>query len=290
MIWVAEPGNISPSLNGEETATTEAPSTNTTHRAEGAPPIAPFVRLERAISYRFKKRDLLKTALVHKSYLHAVPDFPLGSNERLEFLGDAVLGLIVSSDLYRGFPDHSEGMLTAHRGVLVRLNTLAEVAAPLNLGGYMYMSRGEEAAGGRQRSTNLGRAIEALLGAVYIDGGLKAVTRVWHTILGERTEEQIQNVLLGDYKSELQKQTQANLKVTPSYRIVETTGPDHSKVFTVEVRAGERVLAQGSGRNKQIAEQAAASEALKVLEVTGGSAEVPGDAVASLTGERDGRK
>lgn len=287
---MAEPGDVSPSLVDEETTTTEAPSTSTTHRAEGAPPIAPFVRLERAISYRFKKRDLLKTALVHKSYLHAVPDFPLGSNERLEFLGDAVLGLIVSSDLYRGFPDHSEGLLTAHRGVLVRLNTLAEVAAPLNLGKYMYMSRGEEAAGGRQRSTNLGRAIEALLGAVYIDGGLKAVTRVWHTILGERTEEQIQNVLLGDYKSELQKQTQANLKVTPSYRIVETTGPDHSKVFTVEVRAGERVLAQGSGRNKQIAEQAAASEALKVLEVTGGSAEVPGDAVASLTGERDGRK
>ena len=234
-------------------------------RAEGAVPRRPFEPLEEQVGYRFENEDLLRNAMVHKSYLHAVPDFPLGSNERLEFLGDSILGFVVSSDLYRDHPDTPEGQLTAWRGALVRLTTLAKVAEPLELGEYMYMSRGEEAAGGRTRGTNLGRAIEALLGAVYLDGGVDAVRDVWHRILGEGGASRIEEVLQGDYKSKLQQFTQANLRVTPLYRLVETLGPDHAKQFRVEVVAGERALATGVGSNKQAAEQAAAEQALGIL-------------------------
>jgi ribonuclease-3 len=233
-------------------------------RGEGAPPQRPLGELEEKIGYRFVDRQRLVNALVHKSYLHAVPDFPPGSNERL--------GFIVSSDLFSEQPGMSEGQLSALRGVLVRLTTLAQLAGPLEIGQYMYMSRGEEAAGGRARGSNMGRAIEAILGAVYLDGGLDAASTVWHTILGVRSMEQLQEVLRSDYKSALQQFTQARLKATPEYRIVGTSGPEHAKQFHVEVRAGGRVLAGGVGRNKQIAEQSAAEAALASL-----LAEMPAD-------------
>jgi ribonuclease-3 len=203
--------------------------------------------------------------MVHKSYLHAVPDFPPGSNERLEFLGDSVLGFVVSSDLYIENPGTSEGELTAWRGALVRLTTLANVAAPLELGEYMYMSRGEESAGGRTRGTVLGRAVEALLGAVYLDGGIDAARNVWRRILGEGGVARIEDVLRRDYKTQLQQFTQAHFRVTPAYELIETTGPDHAKQFRVQVAAGERILASGAGSNKQAAEQAAAEEAMSIL-------------------------
>ncbi len=231
----------------------------------GAPPKRPLSELEQAIGYSFKEEDYLRTAMVHKSYLHDVPEFSLGSNERLEFLGDAALGFIVSSDLFNEHRDVSEGQLTAWRGALVRLSTLAEVAEPLALGEYLYMSRGEEAAGGRARPSNMGRAVEALLGAVYLDGGLEAAATVWHKALGGRSIEQMQAVLSGDYKSQLQQFTQAHLKATPVYRLVNTSGPAHAQHFHVEVVADNQVLARGSGKNKQIAEQAAAQQALGAL-------------------------
>lgn len=232
---------------------------------EGALPARPLSELQEAIGYTFIDTEYLKNALVHKSYLHEVPDFPLGSNERLEFLGDAILGFMVSDDLYRTYPGVPEGTLTAWRGALVRLSTLAEVAQPIKLGEYLYMSRGEESAGGRTRGSNMGRAVEALLGAIYLDGGLDATTAVWHRILGPRSIEQFQEVLRGDYKSQLQQFTQAAMKMTPSYRLSESTGPDHARVFKVEAVVGERVLAAGVGKNKQLAEQAAARSALTLL-------------------------
>ena len=236
-------------------------------RAEGATPRRPLSELQEKIGYTFAQEDYLRNAMVHKSYLHAVPDLPGGSNERLEFLGDSVLGFIVSSDLFLSYPETPEGQLTSWRGALVRLTTLAQIAEPLELGEYMYMSRGEEVAGGRTRGTNLGRAIEALLGAVYLDGGLEAAHRVWHTILGEAesTVARIEEVLSGDFKTQLQQFTQAHLKQTPLYRMVGTSGPDHAKQFKVEVLAGDRVLAEGTGTNKQTAEQAAAASALTLL-------------------------
>lgn len=234
-------------------------------RTEGALPRRPLSELEEKIGYTFKDRQHLVNALIHKSYLHAVPDFALGSNERLEFLGDSILGFIVSSDLFAAQPGMTEGQLSALRGALVRLNTLAELAAPLEVGQYLYMSHGEEAAGGRARGSNMGRAIEAVLGAVYLDGGLEPATDVWHKIAGGQSLEQLQEVLRSDYKSALQQFTQAHLKATPEYRTVGTSGPEHSKQFHVEVRISGRVLAGGVGRNKQIAEQAAAETALADL-------------------------
>jgi ribonuclease-3 len=230
-----------------------------------AQPLRPRSELEEAIGYEFEDKESLERALVHKSYLHQVPDYYLGSNERLEFLGDAVLGLIVSADLYNLRPDISEGRLTSLRGALVRKNTLAELAAPFMLGEYLYMSRGEEAAGGRTRASNLAHAVEAILGAVYLDGGLEAAISVWHRIRGDHDEERLLEVLRGDYKSQLQQFTQAEIRLTPYYRLVGTIGPEHSKLFHVEVLVGDRVLSSGIGRNKQIAEQAAAESALRDL-------------------------
>jgi ribonuclease-3 len=246
-------------------STQASPDGAASRQGEGALPLRPLYELEDVLGYKFKESRHLSTALAHKSYLHDVPDFPLGSNERLEFLGDAVLGVIVSSDLFLTHPDVPEGQLSALRGALVRLNTLAEIAEPLDLGEFMYMSRGEEAAGGRHRGSTMGRAVEAVLGAVYVDGGLDAAASVWHRIVGERGLEQLQEVLRADYKSLLQQHTQANMKETPLYRLVDATGPDHAKEFKVEVLAGERVLASGVGRNKQVAEQAAAKQALDML-------------------------
>src|SRR4051812_23974397 len=191
----------------------------------GSHPSRSIFELEEALGYSFTNKELLKNALVHKSFLHDVPDFPLGSNERLEFLGDVVLGLIVSSALYRSGPQLTEGQLTALRGAQVRKNTLAELGAPFKLGEYLFMSRGEDAAGGRTRDTNLARTVEAVLGAVYLDGGLAAAEGVWRTILGEQTDERLHEVLRGDYKSQLQQTTQANLRLTPSYRLIGSTGP-----------------------------------------------------------------
>jgi ribonuclease-3 len=240
-------------------------------RAEGAGPRRPLAGLQESLGYQFRNEDLLRNGLTHKSYLHAVPDAPLGSNERLEFLGDSVLGFIVSTDLFGANPDTAEGQLTTWRGALVRLTTLAKVAEQIELGEYMYMSRGEESAGGRARGTNLGRAAEALLGAVYLDGGMDAARDVWHTMLGESELEHIEQTLRGDYKTQLQQYTQAIIHVTPSYRLVDTSGPDHAKLFQVAVYAGDRELARGLGSNKQSAEQAAADAALQLLRAEAGT-------------------
>lgn len=232
---------------------------------QGAGPRRPLAELEAAIGYAFADPSLLSNALVHKSYLHEVHETSVTSNERLEFLGDAALGLVVSADLFVSYPDVPEGRLSALRGAQVRLNTLAEIAAPIALGEFMYMSHGEEAAGGRTRPSNLGRALEAILGAVYLDGGLEAAVGVWHRVSGEQTLEQMQTVLSTDYKSQLQQVTQAEWRETPRYYLTDTSGPDHDKQFHIEVRIGERPLASGVGRNKQIAEQAAAQAALQAL-------------------------
>jgi ribonuclease III len=231
----------------------------------GSSPTKPMAELEAAIGYTFTDQKLLKNSLVHKSYLHDVPDFYLSSNERLEFLGDAVLSLIVSSELFLAHPERTEGELTALRGAQVRKNTLAELGAPLELAEYMYMSKGEEAAGGRTRDSNLARVVEAILGAVYLDGGLKAAVNVWHTMLGSQSDNRLNEVLSQDYKSQLQRFTQALFRITPVYRLTGTSGPEHAKQFHVEAMLGDRVLASGAGRNKQIAEQAAAQEALQKL-------------------------
>jgi ribonuclease-3 len=203
--------------------------------------------------------------MVHRSYLHDVPDFALGSNERLEFLGDAVLGFLVARWLYLRHPDKPEGELTMLRGALVRLTRLSVWAAMIDLGAYLSMSRGEEIQGGRGRDTITGRAFEAVLGAIYLDGGLRAVARVLRRFLAATSEGEIAAVLSGDYKSQLQREVQARFKVPPTYRLAETSGPAHQRLFRIEVWAGDTLLGAGDGSNKRLAEQAAAQAGLAHL-------------------------
>src|SRR4051794_38332122 len=155
--------------------------------------------LETALRYRFKHPELLRAALIHRSYLHDVPEGTEQSNERLEFLGDAVLGFVVARRLYLRYPDKSEGDLTRLRGALVRLSQLSAWGAQLDLGRYLYLSKGEEGQGGRNRPTIIGRAMEALLGAVYLDGGLRVMTAVLNRFLDSTSDSAVAAVLTADY-------------------------------------------------------------------------------------------
>jgi ribonuclease-3 len=226
--------------------------------------------LEAALGYRFKRPDLLQGALIHRSYLHDVPEGSAVSNERLEFLGDAVLGFLVARWLYERHPDKSEGELTTRRGALVRLSQLTTWGQEIDLGRYLYLSKGEEAHGGRERATIIGRTMEALLGAIYLDGGLRAVDRVLRRFLAATSESAVDAVLTADYKSQLQREVQSRYKTAPPhYRLVEESGPPHERQFTYEVVLGERSLAQGTGRSRQQAEQDAAHAALTAVATWG---------------------
>ena len=219
--------------------------------------------LQSALSITFKNPALLRESLVHRSYLSENPDAMLTSNERLEFLGDAVLGLVVAEEIYRRFPEFSEGELTKLRSALVRGETLGRVALSLNLGEYLYLGHGEEESGGRRRPRNLSCALEAVIGAIAADQGLDAARGFILRILSSHVERAIEGKLAFDYKSRLQQVVQSETKITPVYRTIEQVGPDHAKVFTVEVLAGDSVLGRGSGRSKRTAEMEAARAALQ---------------------------
>ncbi len=180
-------------------------------------------------------------------------------------MGDAVLSFVVAEEIYHRFPDLSEGELTKLRSALVRGETLGRVALSLNLGEYLYLGHGEEESGGRRRTRNLGSTLEAVIGAVLIDQGLDAAKSFILTILGSELERAIEDKLVADYKSRLQQVIQSKHKITPVYRTVQEVGPDHAKVFTVEVLAGDSILGQGSGPSKRAAEMEAAREALEGL-------------------------
>jgi len=221
--------------------------------------------LQATLGVEFRDPSLLLQSLVHRSYLNETPDSPLASNERLEFLGDAVLGFVVAEEIYRRFPDLSEGELTKLRSALVRGETLSRVALTLNLGDYLYLGRGEEESGGRNRPRTMSCALEAVIGAVLVDQGLEAAKGFILMILGDELERAIEDKLIADYKSRLQQIIQLERKITPVYRTIEEVGPDHAKVFTVEVLAGDSILGQGCGRSKRAAEMEAAREALESL-------------------------
>jgi ribonuclease-3 len=221
--------------------------------------------LQAALGISFRDISILRQSLVHRSYLNENPDLNLESNERLEFLGDAILGFVVAEEIYRRFPDLSEGELTKLRSALVRGETLSRVAMELGLGEYLYLGHGEEDSGGRSRPRNLSCGLEAVMGAVLVDRGFETAKDFIMRILGSELEQAIQDKLIADYKSLLQQIIQSERKVTPIYRTVEEMGPDHAKIFTVEVLAGGSILGQGSGRSKRAAEMEAAREALEVL-------------------------
>ena len=224
-----------------------------------------IVGLQTTLGVNFIDPSILQQSLVHRSYLNENPDLPLSSNERLEFLGDAVLGFVVAEEIYHRFPELSEGDLTKFRSALVRGETLSDVALSLNLGEHLYLGHGEEESGGRRRPRNLSCVLEAVIGAVLVDQGLDAAKGFILRILGSEMERAIEDKLVADYKSRLQQIIQSGRKITPVYRTVEEVGPDHAKVFTVEVLAGASILGQGSGRSKRAAEMEAARKALESL-------------------------
>ena len=219
--------------------------------------------LEQAIGHTFATPNLLVEALTHRSHVHEHGGPGVHSNERLEFLGDAVLALISAHLLYELLPSAQEGELTAMRAALVRTSTLAELARRLDLGPALRLGRGEDATGGRQRDLLLASALEALVGAVFVDGGLDAARAFMEPRLQTYARERKHPSAYRDDKSLLQEAAQAAMGVTPRYRLVTTEGPAHEPHFVVEVLLGDLAIGRGEGRSKRLAEQAAAKAALQ---------------------------
>jgi ribonuclease-3 len=221
--------------------------------------------LETALGHAFRDRSLLVQALTHRSYLHEHPETATGSNERLEFLGDAVLHFLVAEALYVRFPDDDEGHLTARRASLVCTASLAAIAESLSLAAYVRSSRGEATIDGRGRPSILADTLEALIAAVYRDAGIDAARRLVLRLVEPLLAAAPWVAARGNVKGRLQELIQARWGLTPFYRVVERSGPDHAERFMVEVVAGEQVLGQGAGIGKRDAEQAAARAALSGL-------------------------
>ena len=214
----------------------------------------------------FQDSALLTRALTHRSYLNEHPELPPEDNERLEFLGDAVLDFIVGEWLFRRFPEFAEGRLTSIRSATVRMETLSEIAGQLGLGAQLRLGKGEAESGGRARQSLLADAFEAVIGALYLDQGLTAVRDMLEPILVDEIDRILNDQSDRDAKSRLQEWSQATHNLTPHYRTIKETGPDHAKWFTVEVYLGTEAAGQGNGPSKQLAAQAAAADALKKLE------------------------
>lgn len=220
-----------------------------------------LAKLQKNLGIRFKNHLLLEQALVHSSYVNENPALALTDNERLEFLGDAILGFIVAQELYQRFPNLNEGEMTKLRSSVVRQESLSHKAKVLKLGSYLYLGRGEDASGGRHKPANLARALEAVIAAIFLDRGLAATRGFILKIAGEELDKGVET----DYKSKLQELIQARRQKTPIYRLIKETGPEHERTFTVEVRVGNKVLGRGSGRSKKAAETKAARSALARL-------------------------
>ena len=225
--------------------------------------------LEAALGISFDDKSLLVRALTHRSHLNESQQPAETDNERLEFLGDAVLDFLTGEFLYHRFPEMREGELTNLRSALVKRETLAYFAGEINLGDYMLMSKGERAAGGHQRLALLAGAFEALIGAYYLDQGLEQARTFWQRFALPHLQRILHERLDKDAKSMLQELSQGAYQIKPHYQIVGESGPDHAKEFIVEVRIGEWLLGVGRGNTKQRAEQEAARAALEKMKAEG---------------------
>lgn len=223
--------------------------------------------LEKSISYTFRDHRLLKEALTHSSYFHENPAAGSSHNERLEFLGDAVLELAVTEELYHRFPDYEEGTLTSLRAALVNYQMMAQVAREIGLEQHLLLSRGEARDTGRAREVILANAVEALIGAIYLDAGYAASKKFVVKFVLVHLDEVFKKGLYKDAKSLYQEKTQEQFKVTPVYRVLEESGPDHAKIFVVGVYLDDRLTGRGEGHSKQEAEAEAARDALQKLEI-----------------------
>ena len=222
-------------------------------------------QLQKILGIAFNDPSLLELALIHSSYINENPGIAPASNERLEFLGDSVLGLVVAEKLYHDYPESNEGELTRLRSALVRKEMLAQIAGVIKLGEFLSLGIGEEAGGGRSKPANLAGAFEALIAAIYMDQGLTAAKIFILKLFGTEIHMQAQMGAGTDYKSKLQEVMQAERQIPPGYHLVEAVGPDHAKKFTVEVIISEEVLGRGSGKSKKTAEMEAARVTLERL-------------------------
>jgi ribonuclease III len=218
---------------------------------------------QKILGVTFKQPALLEQALVHSSYINENPSRSIGHNERLEFLGDAVLDFIVAEKLYLDFPEISEGQMTKLRAALVRRETLARIAVDIKLGSFLFMGKGEEATGGRSKLPNLAGALEALIAAVYLDLGVNAAKEMINRLYAEEWNKMTSHGLVIDYKSKLQEISQSRFQEIPVYRLVSETGPDHDKQFSVDVLVKSKVIGNGMGKSKKLAETEAARLAIK---------------------------
>jgi len=227
--------------------------------------LADLAELQTSLGVSFNDLSLLEQALIHSSYLNENPDLVPASNERLEFLGDAVLALVVAEKFYQDFPQLSEGEMTRLRTSLVRRETLARVARAIRLGDYLYMGKGEDTSGGRRKPRNLAGALEAVIAAIFLDQGLPPTRKLILRLFGKELERTVNRGVEVDYKSQLQELLQARQQPAPCYQVVEAVGSAHDRWFTVEVKIGDTVLGRGSGRSKKMAETEAACSALQRL-------------------------
>lgn len=223
-------------------------------------------KIEEILGVKFKNPQLLTQALTHRSYLNEEPGTN-ESNERLEFLGDSVLSILVSTELFKRFPSFPEGKLTNLRSMLVRAQTLSKIAGLLGLGEFLLMSRGEQSCGGRQNGSILADTFEAVLGAIYLDHGLETAKTFLVKNLFPLIEELASDKTFYDFKSRLQEIIQEKDKVAPTYKVLKEAGPDHNKTFTVAVFTDQKEIGVGTGKSKQEAQQEAARIALESLEV-----------------------
>ena len=220
-------------------------------------------KLQKKLGITFKSEDLLTEALTHRSYLNEFPRWRLPHNERLEYLGDAVLELLVSEELFLRFPAYPEGKLTVLRAALVNYQSLAKIAEGIDLNHYILMSRGEKKDTGKAREVILANAMEAVIGAMYLDQGLEKVGAFVKKYIMSGLDEVLKTKSYKDAKSELQEVVQEKMRMTPTYRTLEESGPAHRRAFVMGVYFGDKLIAQGEGASKQEAELEAAKNALK---------------------------
>lgn len=225
--------------------------------------IKDFTPFEQSIGITFKDKAVLQHAFIHRSYINENPKSGLEHNERLEFLGDAVLELVVTDHLFRAFPTQAEGELTAFRSAIVNAVVIGEVATALGMNDFLLLSKGESKDNGRARQTILANTYESFVGALYLDQGYDACRAFIMQTLMPRLADIIAKKAWKDAKSQVQEEAQERLGVTPSYRVVGEVGPDHDKHFTIGIFFGEQKIAEGKGKSKQEGEQKAATAALE---------------------------
>jgi len=223
-----------------------------------------FSNFEKKTKIIFKDKSLLQQAFIHRSYINENPSVGLSHNERLEFLGDAVLELIVTDFLYKKYPNYTEGELTALRSALVNAVIISEIATDIGMNDYLLLSKGEAKDNGKARQYILANTYEAYVGAIYLDQGINTVDEFVSLTLLPKTDEIVNKKLWRDAKSLVQEKAQEFVNVTPAYKVLSESGPDHDKHFTVGIYFGSILIARGNGKSKQEAEQKAAEAALKV--------------------------